>query len=272
MEDLGVLVMSCDKNIWLLDIFFECFYLAGGDYFENIYVCLENTEYYFKDRVLKVINNDIRSKWSQRLKKSLDNIKEDNILLFLDDFIIEEPINFQLIKRYVKYLKEESLNNIILTPVENEKNSVDLRYPRLEHRSRFGRYKTSLQCGLWKKVILSSLIDEKENAWEFEIFSNIRSFIYPDKFYAVKASMDKPIIYNNGFFMVQGKINLDEKSRLEKKLGRELEIANVTGFYEKNMVRDNINFWPRVNRRIKIMFYYCVYKIRYICGNKKTFV
>lgn len=269
MESLGVLVMSCDKNLWLLDIFFDCFYSAGGENFKNVYLSLEKADYQYKNEVIKVIKCDEEGQWSQRLRKALSYMKEDYVLLLLDDFIIEEPLNIQLLKEYIRYLKNDLLNNIILTPVKKEKNEENSQYSRLEHRSRYGRYKTSLQCSLWQKIVLYNLSNENESAWEFEIFSNIRAFLYPNKFYAVKTYKDKPIIYNDGLFMVQGKINLDEKNRLEKKLEIRINSKNIPGFYEKDMVRDNIDFWPRVVRRIKIIFYYWIYRIRYICGDRK---
>ena len=269
MDNLAVLIMSCDKNQWLLKVFFESFVKNGGCKFDNVYLSMEKLNFDHKDLHIIVFNNYEKKEWCHRLKNALQKIKQEIVLLMLDDFIVEEPIEFEKLNRYISYMKDGGLSNIILTPVRNELNDKDSSYKELYHRNRYGRYKTSLQCGLWNKQVLLELIEEKENAWEFEIFGNLRSFLYSNKFYAVKSEQQKPIWYNDGFFMVQGKINLDEKKRLEKKLGICIENYSVEEVYENKLVRDDIRVIPRIQRRLKIIYLYLFFRIKsYFIKNK----
>ena len=262
MESVAVLIMSCDKNTWLLNPFFETFFRMGGNNFKNIYLSIEKKNYKYKSFDITVINEYEQRTWCYRMKKALQHIEQELVLILLDDFILEKPINFDILNRYIMYMKKDNLNNIILTPVENELNCNDSIYKELYHRNRYGRYKTSLQCGLWNKQILLDLINENESAWEFEIFGNIRSFLLVNKFYAIKSIAEKPLEYNDGFLMIQGKVNLDEKERLEKLLGINIKGCSVQGFREYQIRRDNIKCFPRLSRRLKIIWMYCCFRVK----------
>lgn len=266
MGSLGILVLSCDKNKWLLKIFFEQFakFWPGCPY--NVYLSMEHGQFQYQGINIINISHKGKMEWCARTKEALQKMKEDYVLILLDDFIIEEPVNEYLLNYFFSILKENELSNIILTPVPNEKNYMDCPYKQLLHRNRFGRYKTSLQCGIWKKKVLQELLVNDENAWEFEIFGNIRSFLVDDNFYALKNRDDKPIAYNDGFFVVQGKVNMIEKQRLEKKIGISIDIG-AADFFEDKIIRDNIRLIPKIFRRLKIIWMNVIYRIKYIGSN-----
>ena len=262
MQTLGILIASCDKNEWLLKVFFEQFKKFWPQCPYKIYLSMERKTFDYQDIDIISITHETEIGWCERTKRALQQMQEDYVLVLLDDFIIEEQVNECLLEYYLGILRDNNLSNIILTPVLNERNYSICMYESLYHRHRFGRYKTSLQCGLWRKSILEELLIAGENAWEFEIFANIRSFLLKDSFYAVKNNKCKPIVYNDGFFVVQGRVNLIEKKRLEKKLGIEIDIGNALSF-EKEIIRDDIKFVPRVIRRLKIMVKTIIYRCKF---------
>jgi len=260
-NDVSIIVMSCDKNKWLNELFYEQLMRNWPTCPYPIYFVMEIEKMEFPN--VKCISFGEKSfSWCKRLRRALEKIDTEYVLFMLDDFLIESIVNEELLKKYLCMMQEYDLYNIILTPINNERNYVESKFDHMIFRHRFGRYKVSLQCGIWKNEIFRYLINEKENAWEFEIFSNIRSFVLPDKFYAVKALEDKPIDYNDGFFMVQGKVNEAEKKRIEKKIGKKIEVDEnlVTNI----VVRDNIRFIQRVIRRLKIMLWCVIYFIRFL--------
>lgn len=268
-KDLSIIVMSCDKNKWLLDIFFDRFYKEWSNCPFEVNLVLENDNYVFNDRNIKVHNCFESNSFCYRLKKTLLKIKENYVLIFLDDFIIESPVNVFLLDKYLNIISENRLNNIILTPIEHVKNDPIIIDSLIVKRTRFGRYKACLQCGLWDRNILSDLLLEKENAWEFELFANIRSFVTRDKYYAVLAKDDKPFDYNDGFFLVQGKVNLEEKNRVEKKVNEVLIVNDERVFENKNaIIRDDVSMIFRIKRRIKIIVYFIIYWLRYIVNGE----
>lgn len=270
MSDIAVVVMSCDKNTWLLDVFFERFFFEWKNCQYDIYLVMEEKKYNYKDYSINVFTTSKNTKWCARLKKALNCIKEKYVLIFLDDFILESAVNTELLEEYIKIIKENNLSNLILTPVDNEKNDNFNLDSKIIKRNRFGRYKTSLQCGIWEKSILEELLLDTENAWEFEIFGNIRSFLVKDQFYAVRNRDFKPFDYNDGFFVVQGRVNLEEKKKIEKKIGRDIYIGNMPIFkISDEIIRDDITLVNRVIRRLKIIFQYIYYIIRYIFWRRK---
>lgn len=268
MTKTAILVASCDKNIYLLDIFFKYFKKFWENCEYPIYVSLENAGYSFEGLNLQVLHENLLAPWGGRIKKCLEKIKADNIIIFMDDFIIEEPVNITLLNQYVSFMKN-NIAAIILTEVPAEKNFRLSKYNDLYYRDTFGRYKTSLQCGIWDKQVLYYLLGKKENAWEFEIFGNIRSFILRKEFYAIKQKKYKPIQYNEGLFMIQGKLNADEKTRLESLFKENINTGNLE-VGNGPIVRDSIKFMPRVLRRMKIIFLYIYYKILYYLGAQVT--
>lgn len=264
MENLAVLVGSCDKNEWLVKIFFEFFKVNWKDCKYKIYLSMEKRRIDISG--VNVLNDNGKDGWSGRIGRALKKIDEHYILFMLDDFLIEEKIEQERIENYVSIMKRDDLYNVILTEVPNELNEKKSEYHDWVHRSRYGRYKTSLQCGIWKKTVFESLLKPNESAWEFEIYGNIRSFLYRNNFYALKNSSVKPIIYNDGFFVVQGRVNLNEKRRIEKKLQIEIVIDNSIPTFSENIIRDDIKFIPRVFRRIKIIRMYSKYRLMGMFG------
>lgn len=268
MENIAILIASCDKNIWLLNIFLKYFFEFWGECPYKIYISLENSKFEFEDKDIIVLNNNENIGWSGRIKRCLESINEEYILVMLDDFIIEEKVNQEKINHYISIMNRENISNLILTPVQNEKNDLDSKYNSFVHRNRFGRYKTSLQCGIWNKDLLYNLLKENESAWEFEIFGNIRSFLYRNEFYCVRSKKDKPIDYNDGFFMVQGKLNLKEKRRIEEKTSERINAENVPSF-DEHMLRDDIKILPRIFRRLRIIFFYNTVRIKFMLMKEK---
>lgn len=266
MIDVSLVVLSCDKNEWLLHIFFELFERYWKECPYEVYVSTESKKIGANIPVQNINCNE-EVAWSGRLKYSLEIVNTDYVLLMLDDFLIEENVNQVLLNEYVEWLKEKKGNNIVLTTVEGEKSLGMECDGKLVRRDRFGRYKTSLQCGLWDRKVLLSLLDKQENAWEFELFGNCRSFVCDNTFFALTNKCYKPIVYNEGFFVVQGKVNMPEKRRIEQKTGIEINIDDHPSF-EENMVRDNIRFIPRVLRRLKIIVLYLRYRVGNVMENR----
>lgn len=266
-NELAILVVGCNKNKWLLRIFINLFRENWRQCPCDLYLSLEDMDYDLAKEIT-VLNVGKTTTWCERVKKSLDFIRQDYVLILLDDFLIEEKVDEDTLQNYVLMMKELKAYNLILTTVPNEKNTNLCNKNKWAHRDRFGRYKTSLQCGIWKKSVLHDLLRENENPWEFELFGNIRSFLYEDSFYALKEKEYKPIKYNEGLFMVQGKINSKELDRIETKLGYRLNIPPDIKRWEEVVIRDNIKFVPRVIRRFKIILYYWLYRMKYI-GKRK---
>lgn len=255
MADVAVVVCTCEKYKSIAEL---CIYYL--DYFWpqciwNKYVisdCFLQAPVCYKQKVYNGMKD-----WGGRLKKGLEEISEEIILLILDDFIIEDYIKVDELDELVKLMKEDSnISHILLNVVEDKKNQSFNEI--LNKQSRYAQYKTSLQMGLWRKKDLLTIVRTNDSPWAVELYGNMRTFNSPKLFLCLKEEKYKPINYNNGLFIVQGYINYYEMIRLQNKLNKEFNITSLP--VRKHIIRDNISFFSRVVRRIKIIFVYLYYR------------
>lgn len=255
------LILSCDKNIKLLDFFFEQFFL-NLSFDGSVYVMMENMDYH-DERVIS-IRPGITRAWSDRLLYALEQIEEEQILIMCDDHIIEGPVDLNEIDKLSYAIHyNQNLGNIIFTEIVG--NSYKKRYfGQYLLRTKYGKYRTALQVGLWRREFLKRITIKGENPWSFEIFSNMRSFLQSYKCLALSDNKLKPIVYNDGYFVIQGKIFKQEKDRLESVLNRKIIIEDFEE-WEGKPPRDNVSFYKRLKRRIKIIkdfgrYFICSFK------------
>lgn len=257
--DYSILVVSCDKNLGLLDCFFKFFKLHFGKT-EEIYLSLENKDYKYPGLNITTIKGG-NTDWSSRVKKALKILNTDSVLLLLDDFIIEKTVDLKELQKLAHILKNSNdIAMFALTTVPMKNASNQIYFDRYFERAKFGRYKVTLQAGMWKKSVLQSLLKNGENAWEVEVFANIRSYPMKTKFYAVSSKKLKPIVYNEGLFCVQGKQNEKEIIRLSKKFGEDLHIDGMPSNHGV-LIRDETPFKKKIIRRISITIYQAKYYI-----------
>jgi len=114
----------------------------------------------------KIITNNLKDKnWSQKHLFNLQNIKEKNIILSLDDFLIFKLIDENNIYRSLNFYFKKKLNYLRLTPSPPDlKNSKDAIYlvPN------FAYHKINLQISIWKNSFLKKCLKNSTNPWNFE--------------------------------------------------------------------------------------------------------
>lgn len=266
MKSYSVLVVGCDKHKSLLDRFFKQFvqYWAADDV--AIYVSLEREDYSYDGLDLNVTKYGLD--WSKRVKKTVEQIKTPAVLLLLDDFLIEGPVNKAELNKLSGLIEnDDTIAHFALTTVPMKNSSDELFYGRYYERDHFGRYKTTLQAGMWNRDELVSLLREGEGAWEVEVYANFRSYLSQRKYYAIADKKYKPIDYNDGFFCIQGKVNLQELKRLNEKFNEDFSVPGMSdngGIVE----RDPCPFFKRVIRRIKLTIMDGWYRLLWITKQK----
>lgn len=96
MDNCALLICSCDKNEDLWGMFFYYFhkYWSGCDL--PIYLNTESKTFYdkyFKIQSFGMFPNGDDDKWSLRLRRHLERIPEDYVVLILDDFFVREEVD-----------------------------------------------------------------------------------------------------------------------------------------------------------------------------------
>lgn len=249
MNDIAIYINSFDgySDIW------PAFFMIWDNYWNdcpyNIYLSTNMKKYNYKGLTCLQVGEEIN--WFERTIKSLENISEEYIIFFLEDYFISKKINSDLIEEIVQHMREEDLYYYQLTKSENmesiENNKAYIKI--LSDKP----YPISLQLVIWKRErfikILNDLYNKGEykSPWDFE-----RYFYYKYKNEELRVlqgiEQDSRDIfgYKNGvlqgkwirstlrFYKLRG-IEIDTK-------GREIMSIRETFFYNiKKFLSDNLN-------------------------------
>ena len=169
--------------------------------------------------------------WSDNLIKSLMKIEQEYVLLTFDDLFLVSKIDNQRINGLMNKAVDRGYNYLQFYRSISEGKSIE---GGLFRKAKNAKYKNSTIWSFWRKEVLISLLQEDENAWEFEIYGNARSADI-DGFYSTKSNV---IPFVNG--VIKGSWNPAAKNKI-KSLGIEL-CANrkSLSFFEsiKYQIRD----------------------------------
>lgn len=126
-----------------------------------------------------------KATWSQRLLVSLDSVKTELVLLLLDDFFLNGPVDVETVNECCRIMQDEQHSLITLTNHDTMRRSKPTANPLLEEIDRKSPYRVSTSPALWRKTSLMSYLRPSENVWMFEIFGTRRSYRIKDSFYRV---------------------------------------------------------------------------------------
>lgn len=212
LKDLTILVSSCDKYASLWDPFFGALFnnwrsLNVGQENSSLPIMLiANTKAFDHPRV----NNFSiaqETSWTDNLLAALEQVNTPYVILFLDDYWINVPVDEQRLQEIYQGMQASNAAFVQIS-------CNDLRYqdgepyaaiPGVVQRKKFGQYKASLQLAIWRTDALRFLLKPGENPWEFEQAGTIRSHGYNQAFLTVAAN--EPIKYVNATH--QGHLSAD---------------------------------------------------------------
>lgn len=159
---MKILVLSCDKYkpCW------KPFFTLLDKYYPNHPECYLVCETKKCD-YCKTINVDNQS-WTYRFQKALEQIKDDQVLVLLDDFFIREPVDYKRIES-LKFT-----NNIACYNFEQQYREPALHCEGWDIQKNKQVYLNSCQPTLWnRKVIIERLnMDKSPQDWEWQIIDS----------------------------------------------------------------------------------------------------
>lgn len=177
-NNTAVLVLSCDKYSDIWPVFFDFFDKYWSDCPYPVYLAT-NTLKYERKGVIQLFSNK-HTTWSDELATILQQIKEKNVILILEDYFIYKHVNNNEIKTLIDLFENKNAAFCRLAcfpkmydelwPFKKFKDVVD--YGEI---SPDVKYRVCLQTALWNKNDLSSLLKAEENPWQFEIEGSLRS-------------------------------------------------------------------------------------------------
>jgi hypothetical protein len=163
MNNLAIVVFSCDKNEELWPAFNKCL----DKYWPNHPVTYLLTETLNYPNFITINHNYDFEKWTKRIRESLNDIKEDNLIFICDDCFLNEEVNLYKLKRSVEILEQDGYSNIQYE-LSYDPRDIDSIYPGFKEKTDNCAYKFSLLCGLWRKDKLIDVLKEDTDPWTVE--------------------------------------------------------------------------------------------------------
>lgn len=178
-DRVAVLVVSCDKYSDLWKPFFSLFWRFWPDCPFDVYLLSNNIDPAIPQVKSLLVGDDIS--WSDSLQKGVRLLKEDYVLLFLDDLFLREPVKTKEVLEVFSWAVESDVNYVRMNPMRNKPD--EFLNESIGILSKGVIYRTSTVVSVWKRNVLLDLLKDGESAWDFEAYGSIRSDKY-DRFYA----------------------------------------------------------------------------------------
>lgn len=240
MSKYQVMLLTCDKNSDLWGMFFYFFQKNWGKYKGDVFVNTETKKplnINFPDNriVTSKISFTDKDPWSFRLKKALNQVDNEYVLLIMDDFFLSDIVDNDEIDRCVEYM-ENDLNIACFNFQPINGPSIANAFGRYELKDKKVRFRLNLQVSLWRKSSLVKFIRNHENPWQFELWGSLRIRRYEDKIYHLKEGEKKVFDYYFGGVIADGKWRTEKSCSFLKENGFNIDF-NIRGIYNDNDIR-----------------------------------
>jgi hypothetical protein len=237
LEDVSIIVPSCDKYSGLWEPFFSLLFknwpaLKQGGEHQNIPIYFISNKKEFNHPRVQNIKFPNEISWSDNMIEALSQIKTKYVLYLQEDYFLTEPINEKLLVEILQYMANHDAAFVQVAEfspgnVQTTKQSTAIiNSPNLVEVTKHSEYKVNLQAGLWEKDIFLWLVKPGENMFQFETNASKRSEgMYNKLFFRHLDRANDPIKYLNAakngalsidavnYLHSQG-INFDPKAQL----------------------------------------------------------
>lgn len=253
MNNCTIVVNTCDaySDIW------ELFFKAFDDCWKGCeYEVVLNTEKLsYNAKCIKThnfIENSSLDNWGKRLKKTLQDIDSQYIIMLYDDFILEANVNQKKIKKCIDWLDCKDNKNIcaFYFSTTNNKNTDDKKFDGFERLPVKADYKLNSAPAIWRKKALLKFIQHTDSPWAWEFFGSYRAYNENSIFYSLKKGEEDiyPYSYLMGGAIYRGKwvlkvvIPLIEKYKININLSKR-GITKGIGKENKRSLKWKIDFF-----------------------------
>lgn len=201
---MKIIVMSCDKY----KVCWKPFFTLLNKYWKNhptaLLVC--ETEFCPYCETINIPSNS----WTKRLREALKGIKDEEVLLMLDDFFIRRPVDVDRINK-IKLSDETICYNF-----EKNYREPALKLKEWDIQKNNQVYLNSCQPSIWNREKLIERLQEDKNPQEWEttkIDSPYIHFINNQDYIIDIGYRHQPL--NIGWGITRGKLTEECKAFLE---------------------------------------------------------
>lgn len=167
-----IVVCSCDKDE---DLFYP-FYHCMEKYYPNHPKIIYSTET-IKNPYYETINKNYPlEKWTKRIRETLKEIPDNEILLMIDDIFIRKPVD----TKRIDYARANLKGNIAMFNFEKVFNPDDKEsgLNGWKIRQKGSEYELSIMCGLWNKEKLIHILEKDSDPWSVEYNQDTKGYDY----------------------------------------------------------------------------------------------
>lgn len=167
------LVCSCDKNADTFDPFHHCM----EKYWPGHPTILYSTETVQNPYYKTVSKNYPISKWTKRIRETLNDISDDAVLLLVDDIFIRKPVDIPRIEYAESIAKRD---NVALLNFEKEfdNRNDECGLDRFKKRRKGSSYSISIMCGMWNRKALIDILGVDSDPWFVEYTQPVKDYDY----------------------------------------------------------------------------------------------
>lgn len=235
IKDCTLLLSSYDDGEDLWEGFFTALKVQWPEMDMPIVLNTETKDYYFEGMDIRTFGvcREKTMPWAKRLKEVLKRIETEYILLFLEDYWLDSPVNDAYFRKSLQWLREnKDIASFSYYPCTPGKNIQDNVFEKMELRPQKCEYKLNCQVAIWRREKLISYLRNHENPWEWEIWGTIRASRYKERFYTLRADSDLVFSYGDpekGCMIHRGKWVEDVARRMCEMYNLDIDFS-VRGF------------------------------------------
>ena len=183
MRDIPLLVVSCDRYSDLWEPFLQIFRQYWADCPFPLFLG-SNHKISPDPAVTTIAIGDDRG-WGAGLQSFLDRLDAKYVLMFLEDFFLEETVDTANVLRLAEIAVRNKLGCLRLTPNPPPHQGVE-GSPGLGWILPGDPYRVSTQVALWRVETLASLLRPNFTAWDFELKGSLLSEKTSEPFWSVQ--------------------------------------------------------------------------------------
>ena len=180
MNELAILILSCDKYADLWDGFFHQLNKTFPTKLKK-YLVSNHLDFASQNvSNLMVIKNGDDTNWSGNLIKVLSKIPEKKVFIILEDIYIASQVDLDVFDQMQSYLFKMDAQHIKYMSSPRATLPVSVSFSAYE----IGMPYLVSACGIWDREYLSTLLIDGENAWDFEVNASYRAKYSAKTFFA----------------------------------------------------------------------------------------
>lgn len=173
-NNFAIFYHTCDKYSDLWEHFCYFFKKYWPDYQGNIYWNSEEKDFSYPG--LNIINLKVGiCGFSEREIRGLKKVKEENILLMMDDLFLMGMVNTKALKEYYDYFIKSNIDSFIFRKFPSFVATVPVNVRKAEVVIPPSIDMYSSQLAFWKKDVFCSFLNSDDGPWEMEWFGAMRA-------------------------------------------------------------------------------------------------